>query len=106
MLVQQLTTTAEGRSVVRDVALQHALARHTGGKPYEPHEIGNMAEYIEKRPVEEISHRRFPLWNTCEGRWPWLSSSSAKRRILAWPVSLSGRLGSTAFDTASPCCIR
>ncbi len=57
-------TTAERRSVVRDVALQHALARYTGGKPYELHEIGDMAEAIKERPVEEISHRRLPLWNT------------------------------------------
>lgn len=57
-------TTAERRSVVRNVALQHALARHTGGKSYELHEIGDMAEVIKERPVEEISHRRLPLWNT------------------------------------------
>ena len=57
-------TTAERRSVVRDVALQRSLARYTGGKPYELHEIGDMAEAIKDSPVEEISRRRLPLWNT------------------------------------------
>jgi len=57
-------TTAEGRSAVRNVALQRALAEHTGGKAYEPHEIGNLANDIEHRSIEEFSERRLPLWNT------------------------------------------
>ncbi|MBL7134720.1 MAG: hypothetical protein ISS78_11525 [Phycisphaerae bacterium] len=57
-------TTAEGRSAVRNVALQRALAEHTGGKAYELHEIGNLANDIEHRSIEEFSERRLPLWNT------------------------------------------
>ena len=57
-------TTAERRSAVRNVALQQTLAEHTGGKIYELHEVGTMAEDIEDRPVEEISERRVRLWNT------------------------------------------
>lgn len=57
-------TTAEGRSAVRNVALQGALAEHTGGRAYELHEIGNLATDIKDRSIEEFSERRLALWNT------------------------------------------
>ena len=57
-------TTAERRSAVRNVAMQRSLAEHTGGRTYELHEIGTMAEQLENTPVEELSDRRVQLWNT------------------------------------------
>ena len=57
-------TTAEGRSAVRDIAMQHALAENTGGKSYELHEVAKLADDIRERSVEEYSNRRLPLWNT------------------------------------------
>ncbi len=57
-------TTAEGRSAIRNMALQRALADHTGGKAYELHEIGNLATDVKDRSIEEFSERRLPLWNT------------------------------------------
>ncbi len=57
-------TTAEGRSAVRNVALQGALAEHTGGRVYELHEIGKLATDIKDRSIEEFSERRLALWNT------------------------------------------
>ncbi|MBL7221543.1 MAG: hypothetical protein ISS69_15635 [Phycisphaerae bacterium] len=57
-------TTAEGRSAVRDLAMQRALAENTGGKSYELHEVATLADDIRDRSVEEYSNRRLPLWNT------------------------------------------
>ena len=57
-------TTAEGRSAVRDVAMQHALAENTGGKSYELHQVASLADDVRDRSVEEYSNRRLPLWNT------------------------------------------
>jgi hypothetical protein len=57
-------TTAEGRSAVRDVAMQHALAENTGGKTYELHQVASLADDVRDRSVEEYSNRRLPLWNT------------------------------------------
>jgi hypothetical protein len=57
-------TTAEGRSAVRDVAMQQALAENTGGKSYELHQVASLADDVRDRSVEEYSNRRLPLWNT------------------------------------------
>ena len=57
-------TTAEGRSAVRDLAMQRALADNTGGKSYELHEVASLADDIKDRSVEDTSNRRLPLWNT------------------------------------------
>jgi len=57
-------TTAEGRSAVRDLAMQRALAENTGGKSYELYEVGTLADDIKDRSVEDTSNRRLPLWNT------------------------------------------
>jgi hypothetical protein len=57
-------TTAEGRSAVRDIAMQRALAENTGGKSYELHEVAALADDVRERSVEEYSNRRLPLWNT------------------------------------------
>jgi hypothetical protein len=56
--------TAERRSAVRNVAVQGALAERTGGKTYELHEIGGLAQDIRDRPIVQFSERRLPLWNT------------------------------------------
>ncbi|MDP6046677.1 MAG: hypothetical protein QGG25_13800, partial [Phycisphaerae bacterium] len=55
---------AEGRSAVRDVAMQQALAENTGGKSYELHQVASLADDVRDRSVEEYSNRRLPLWNT------------------------------------------
>ena len=57
-------TTAEGRSAVRNMAMQRALAENTGGKSYELHEVAALADDIKERNIEEYSDRRLPLWNT------------------------------------------
>jgi len=57
-------TTAEGRSAVRDVDMQHALADNTGGKSYELHQVATLPDDVRDRNVEEYSNRRLPLWNT------------------------------------------
>jgi len=57
-------TTAEGRSAVRDIAMQRALADQTGGKMYELHEVANLADDVKERSVDDYSNRRLPLWNT------------------------------------------
>ncbi|MDP6544702.1 MAG: hypothetical protein QGH60_11975 [Phycisphaerae bacterium] len=57
-------TTAEGRSAVRDLAMQRALADNTGGKSYELYEVASLADDIGDRDLEDTSNRRLPLWNT------------------------------------------
>jgi hypothetical protein len=56
--------TAERRSATRNAELQAALAQQTGGRSYELHEAGRLADDIQGPKVVEQSEHRFPLWNT------------------------------------------
>jgi len=57
-------TTAERRSTVRNIDVQHAMAQDTRGKAYELHEVHTMATDVTSRSTGEISTRRRVLWNT------------------------------------------
>jgi hypothetical protein len=56
--------SAELRSAVRDVSLQHELAQATGGRAYELTEVRTLPDDLSLEPRREVSLRTQSLWST------------------------------------------